>query len=262
MIFNIVRTALIALRRDRASLALSFILPIAFFSIFAVIFGGQHDSTPKINVIVVDEDQSQRIARPGAGLATRELAGDQHAARIEKQDRAQLPEYTAATRGGRGEGGGRAGGADYSARLWRSIRLRLGPERRRTAIQLLNDASDTIAPQMVMGLLQKAAMTAMPAAMAEEGMKYTDEYMGGLTPEQRKLMDANLDALRKLEDKRDAEGGSAVGSGLNGGGIIAGEFARRGGREQAQSHGVVLCGGDRRDVSAVHGERLGGIAAG
>ena len=49
MIFNIVRTALIALRRDRASLALSFILPIVFFSIFAVIFGGQHDSTPKIN---------------------------------------------------------------------------------------------------------------------------------------------------------------------------------------------------------------------
>src|ERR1700688_2561855 len=58
LIFPIVRTALVALRRDRASLALSFVLPIAFFSIFAVIFGSRHDTVPKISVILVDEDQS------------------------------------------------------------------------------------------------------------------------------------------------------------------------------------------------------------
>ena len=40
MILPIVRTAITALRRDRAALALSFILPISFFSIFAVVFGG------------------------------------------------------------------------------------------------------------------------------------------------------------------------------------------------------------------------------
>ena len=56
MIVPIVRTAIVSLRRDRAALALSFILPIVFFSIFAVIFGGQHDSTAKIHVILVDED--------------------------------------------------------------------------------------------------------------------------------------------------------------------------------------------------------------
>ena len=39
-IFAIARTALVSLRRDRASLALSFVLPIGFFSIFATIFGG------------------------------------------------------------------------------------------------------------------------------------------------------------------------------------------------------------------------------
>ena len=77
------------------------------------------------------------------------------------------------------------------------IRFRSGPEREGTSIQLLNDASDMIAPQMVMGLLQKAAMTAMPAKMAEQGMKYTDKYIGGFTPEQRKRMDANLEKLRE-----------------------------------------------------------------
>jgi hypothetical protein len=50
-----------SLRRDRAAqgLALSFILPIVFFSIFAVIFGGRRDTTPKVSVIVVDEDHSR-----------------------------------------------------------------------------------------------------------------------------------------------------------------------------------------------------------
>ena len=58
MILPIVRTAITGLRRDRAALALSFVLPIAFFSIFAVIFGGQHDTVPQVHVIVVDQDQS------------------------------------------------------------------------------------------------------------------------------------------------------------------------------------------------------------
>ena len=45
--FAIVRTAMVSLRRDRGALALSFILPVVFFSIFAVIFGGRRDTTPK-----------------------------------------------------------------------------------------------------------------------------------------------------------------------------------------------------------------------
>ena len=61
-------------------------------------------------------------------------------------------------------------------------------------IQLLNDQSDAIAPQIVSGLLQKAAMTSMPASMAGEGEKYMKQYIGGLTPEQQKRWDANLAA--------------------------------------------------------------------
>jgi ABC-2 type transport system permease protein len=52
LITPIVRTAILALRRDRGSMVLSFVVPIAFFSIFAVIFGGQHDTVPKIKIIV------------------------------------------------------------------------------------------------------------------------------------------------------------------------------------------------------------------
>jgi ABC-2 type transport system permease protein len=59
MIFAIVRTAIAALRRDRGALALSFILPVVFFSIFAVIFGGRGNGPRKVKVIVADEDRSR-----------------------------------------------------------------------------------------------------------------------------------------------------------------------------------------------------------
>ena len=45
-------------------------------------------------------------------------------------------------------------------------------------IQVLNDQSDTIAPQIVSGLLQKAAMTSMPSSMAAEGEKVHEAVHG------------------------------------------------------------------------------------
>ena len=219
MIFNIVRTALIALRRDRASLALSFILPIAFFSIFAFIFGGQRDSTPKIKVIVVDEDRSQASRDLVRGLQG-ESSLVVSTKPPSKSKAAETPDYTAAT----AEAAVKAGDAPVALIIPHGFGqnpIHFGPGNDGSSIQLLSDSSDMIAPQMVAGLLQKTAMTAMPAVMAEQGMKYAGEYMGGLTPDQQKRMDADLDNLRQLETKRDASGASATGKGLDGGGIVA-----------------------------------------
>jgi ABC-2 type transport system permease protein len=59
MLAAIVLNGFRALRRDRGALILSFILPVAFFSIFAAIFGGMGgDKTPRVSVLVVDEDGS------------------------------------------------------------------------------------------------------------------------------------------------------------------------------------------------------------
>ena len=63
--------------------------------------------------------------------------------------------------------------------------IAFGPaDANRPTIQLLEDSSDMIAPQMISGLLQKVAMTAMPDLMAEQGSKYFDQFAGGLTHEQ------------------------------------------------------------------------------
>jgi ABC-2 type transport system permease protein len=216
LIIPIVRTALVALRRDRVSLVLSFVVPIAFFSIFAVIFGGQHDTVPRIKVIVVDEDQSRASQQLVKGL---ESDGSLTVTTkpAPTKDQAQPVDYTAAT----AEDAVKAG--DVSVALivphgWGANPISFRGDAGGPTIGLLNDASDAIAPQMVAGLLQKAAMTSMPETMAEQGMKYSEQYIGGFTPDQRKKMNDGLEQLRQIENRPDSARAGAAGSG---GGIIA-----------------------------------------
>ncbi len=208
MILPIIRTAITGLRRDRAALALSFLLPIGFFSIFAVIFGSQHDTVPQVHVIVVDQDQSaasrnlvRALQREGS------LVVSTHP---DAKNKKTLPDYTAST----AEDAVKAGTVSVALIIpagWgqHPIAFR-GSGGTNPEIQLLNDQSDAIAPQIVSGLLQKAAMTSMPSSMAAEGEKYMKQYIGGLTPEQQKRWDANLAALNAIEKQRDENSASAA----------------------------------------------------
>jgi ABC-2 type transport system permease protein len=192
-----VRTALIGLRRDRGALALSFILPIGFFSIFAVIFGGQRDTTPKISVLVVDEDHSAASQSLVRGL---EREGSLRVkTKPEPKQGTEQPEYTAAT----AEAAVKAGTAPLALIIPHGFGenpISFGaPNPNQPTIRLLKDSSDMIAPQVVAGLLQKVAMTSMPDTMAEQGLKYMDQYAGGFTAEQKQKIDAGLEKLRERE---------------------------------------------------------------
>jgi ABC-2 type transport system permease protein len=214
-------TAIVALRRDKASLALSFVLPIAFFTVFAAIFGSHHDTVPKVSVVLVDDDQStasrqlvQALQREGSLSVSMRPASDKGAV--------PHPNYTAGT----AETAVKAG--DVSVALviphgWGANPISFGPDQGQATprIQLLYDASDAIAPQVVGGMLQKTAMTAMPATMAEQGMKYTDKYIGGLTSQQRALMQSNLDQLRKIQAQQDSAATGSTASGSSSGGFLA-----------------------------------------
>jgi linearmycin/streptolysin S transport system permease protein len=219
LILAIARTALTALRRDRASLALSFVLPVAFFSIFAVIFGGQHNTTPRVAVILVDQDQSQ-VSRQLA----RALEGESSLAVLthpKSEKKGVMPvDYTAAT----AEAAVKNGDAPIALIIPKGFGahpVSFGPDADSAAagqhIQMLYDASDTIAPQMVNGLLQKTAMTAMPLAMARQGFAYSEKYLGSLTPEQQKRVEDSLAQLKKEVDANpNGSRSSASGSGFNG----------------------------------------------
>ena len=205
MIIPIVRTAIVSLRRDRAALALSFILPITFFSIFATIFGGRHDSTPRVNIILVDEDHSRASLDLVRGLQREDSLAISTRPTSKSKGAELLPEYTAAS----AEAAVKAGDAPVALIIPHGFGdnpISFGRDQGGPAIQLLNDSSDMIAPQMVAGLLQKAGMTSMPEVMAEKSMKYTDQFIGGFTPEQRKRMNDNLEQFRQHENQPAAVG--------------------------------------------------------
>jgi ABC-2 type transport system permease protein len=209
----IVRTAMVSLRRDRGALALSFILPVVFFSIFAVIFGGRRNTTPKVTLLVVDGDRSRASERLVQGLKQEgSLVVETRPAPVKGGEQ---PEYTAAT----AEAAVQAGTAPVAVIIPRGFGenpISFGPpDTDRPNIQLLEDSSDVVAPQVVSGLLQKVAMTSLPDVMAEQGSKYIDQFAGGLTPEQRNRIEQSLAYLRERQD------GGATASTNGSGGIVA-----------------------------------------
>lgn len=234
MISAIVRTAITGLRRDRAALALSFVLPIAFFSIFAMVFGGQHDTIPRVHLIVVDEDQST-ASRNLAGALEREgsLVVSTHP--DAKQNQPAPANYTAKS----AEAAVKSGEVPVALIIppgWGAHPLAFGPREQPAAkIELLNDQSDAIAPQVVNGLLQKAAMTAMPASMATQGMQYTAKYLGELTPEQQKRWHEAQTYLDHVQRERASGQAPRSSSSGFGDGIIAVETRAVVGEHQNRS---------------------------
>ena len=203
---TLLRIGFTNLRRDRVAQALTFVLPIVFFSIFATVFGGQQDaSTARISVAVVDEDHSDVSARILQGLRTEKglrvrttVADDERGPALDRPAAAalvrngDLPVAVVIPQGlGQSfEEHGFAGGS--------------GP-----AIQLLADVSDRIAPQMVLGLIQKVVMTAAPDLLMQGGLRQFEKFGGAMTPQQKAAVDEWLPQLKT----RGQSGGSSSGAG-------------------------------------------------
>jgi ABC-2 type transport system permease protein len=193
MIPTLLRIGWTNLRRDRVAQALTFVLPIVFFSIFANVFGGQADAqTARIRVAVVDEDRSELSGRlldglrREKGLRTRTTADESasgpaldRAAAERLVHEGDVPVAIVIPRG-LGESFARTGFAQSS-----------GP-----AIQLLADVSDRIAPQMVLGLLQKVTMTAAPDLVMQGGLRQFEQYAGAMTPQQKAAVESWIPRLR------------------------------------------------------------------
>jgi ABC-2 type transport system permease protein len=207
MIGTLLRIGFINLRRDRVVQALTFLLPVMFFSIFAMVFGNQRNvnKTDRIVVAVADEEKSDYSKQLVKAL----------------QSEGALKIETTSERDGRGPELTReraealVKGGTYSVAIvlpkgFSEGRNVFQPDPSRPKIQLLADVSDPIAPQMVMGLLQKVSFTAAPDMLATDGMGMLEKYGGPLTPEQRTSMD---EWRRRLAEQtaagrtaRDAEG--------------------------------------------------------
>jgi len=83
MIWTVVRVGLLRMWHGRTELLLTFVVPVAFFTIFAFIFDEQVGlgKSPKVNLALVDEDRTELSRSLLAGLAEQEtlrvLASDE-----------------------------------------------------------------------------------------------------------------------------------------------------------------------------------------
>jgi ABC-2 type transport system permease protein len=185
------RVSLLKLRRDRLAWLLTFIVPVIFFSIFAVIFGGMgKQGIPQIEVAVVDEDGSELSKRLVAALGKEQGLATQ-TGRKASSDSAEIP-YT----------------RDDAQRLVRdgtvpaAIILPRGLaadfprfDGQGPAIEVLADTSNQAASQMIAGLLQKVVMTGAPDALMKGNIKQFERFAGQLTDAQRQAVERWLPML-------------------------------------------------------------------
>ncbi|MHC4218095.1 MAG: ABC transporter permease [Planctomycetota bacterium] len=191
MIATLLKASWLNLKRDYVALALTFVLPVVFFSIFALIFGnmGGSSAMSNVDVVVVDEDDSEISRRlveaidADPALDLQPAPGAETGARYDREQARELVR-------------------DGDVRVAIIIPPGFGESfftfSGSTAVELLADTvADPVAHQMVGGLLQRAAMTAAPDLLAERGLDQFDKYVG-LTDEQRTEVKPWLEALGDL----------------------------------------------------------------
>lgn len=189
---SVFRASVLNFLRDRPAILLSFILPVAFFSAFAWVFGGVTEKDParSVDVGVVDLDRSDLSRRFVAALEReRALQVVATEAEGERLDRASA------------EASVRAGRLPVALVIERGFETSFGAidPKAKPRILLLYDSSDPIAPRLVEGLVQKTVMTALPDKTAEAGLSLFRAWIGGFTPQQEARMEEQLQMLRDLQ---------------------------------------------------------------
>ncbi len=160
MITTILRIARINLRRDRVAQTMVFVLPIAFFSIFAMVFGrASMSSMSRIPVAVVDEDDSVMSRSLVEAMKADPSLRVRDSARVQGAREGTPPVVLTRKRA---EAMVRAGDVPVAVILppgWGKTFPSLGGGGMRA--EVLADPSDPVAKSLIVGLLQRCAATVM-----------------------------------------------------------------------------------------------------
>jgi len=221
MIATILRTHWMNLKRDRAAFLVTFLVPLVFFSIFAMIYRGASapvgeesdgggSPLPSIVVLAADLDDSEVSRRLFQALAEQGGVEVRFSPGGDDQTRFDRETALAAVRSGEApvavvtpEGFGATFG-DF---------MEIQEE-----VELLYDAANPVAPQAVAGMLQAAAMQAAPTRLMDQGFSWLEKAGGGLTPGQTAAIDEAREAMSAGDD---GEGDDSEGFGAGLGGLVA-----------------------------------------
>lgn len=187
------------LRRDRGAQVLAFVVPIAFFSIFAVIFGPRGSNvtgTSRVVVAVADESNSA-----GSRALVAALQGDS-SLRVLTQTQAREGRAAAPFTRAIVEGMVRTGEVPAAVVLPAGIDgsiMTFTPGR--VAARVLYDPSDPVASRMLGGLLQRAALRS--SGLLSRGV--ADSSRGATTSEDDEslLLPLRIESHAVLGERRD-----------------------------------------------------------
>lgn len=218
MIATMLKVWFTTLRRDRVAQAMAFLLPVLFFTIFAKVFGGSSQATARVPLAVVDEAHTELSARLVKALAAEKGLKVTLAAQPEgaSKNAPEIP-LTRERATALVKGGDLPVAVVIPAGIDTSLMRFDGGG---AHVVLLADKSDPVAPQMVMGLLQKVAMTAAPDVFARHGIEVLDQVGGGLTATQRTSIDRWLPLLKENAETASTDT-SGTGSSNGTGGLMA-----------------------------------------
>ena len=140
MILTVLQISCSRLLHNRVELLLTFLVPIAFFSVFAIIFGGGlgRGTTPRIKVVAVDEIQSVVSSQVMSALAEQEslrFVRETDADGLKRDEAMELVRSGSAT-----------------------MAIILREDHEQLAAELMADASDQVAAQVVSAVVNRAIM--------------------------------------------------------------------------------------------------------
>jgi ABC-2 type transport system permease protein len=138
MIWNVLQIHFRRLMHNRIELALMFVVPIAFFSVFAMIFGNGigGSSTPKIKVAVVDEVNSESSRAIVASVVENQSLRRMRSEPAEKITRDQATQWV------------RSGSM--------TMAIVVTEKEKSLGVDLLSDASDQVASQVVSAIVSRS----------------------------------------------------------------------------------------------------------
>lgn len=176
MIWTVIQTSWRRLRNNRSELLLTFIVPMVFFSIFAVIFGSRDSaSTPKIKVAISNEWPSELSNRAVA------LLQEQKSLRLTDRSAKSDGHATSSNSVNRDVAADLVRRGMVSAAVVFSKPNPTNPTGDTAEIEVLTDSFDQVASQVLTAVVQKAVMTAS-AEIAKSSRSLRDRYEGNSTP--------------------------------------------------------------------------------
>lgn len=198
MLKSLLHAHWVRLCRDRVALFLVFVLPVIFFSVFAIIFGGggQKSSKPAdLKVAIWDQDDTDASKKMADAVG--DVAGVQLVS---------IPDGTASTDAVAVQAARavQKNLADAALIFPEGFQQSLGSfSSDRPPVEIVYDSANPMAESMLSGVLQGAAIRAMPDTLMNQGIKQFRSF-GGPMSAQQELAIKQMQKLLSPEDETDS----------------------------------------------------------